>query len=373
MRKQLQIACAVLLLALVEPGHAQARDPVQSTLDALAASGRLSADLHRTYSADWLRARRSVRHLHGAARGDMEGVLANTAALARDRLLATRTTPAFLTLERNYEWFWSERRRSAVYGARSTFGDSPIIFEFYPGSGWQIQPLANFGRLSGLAGSKRSHLTTLTAYAEALLPLAVNRDGFLAFEYYFPWSGGRPGWMSGMAAATGVAALGRVWQRTGDIRYRNTAERMLGAFFTAPPWGIRLGQGPGRAHYLQYSQAPRLLVGNAFAQSLIALDDYSRRTGSARASLALQRGLRQAETGLALFDTGAWSLYSRQSGMSRGEESDLHYHQLFEGFLEQLCARFPAGPFCRVHDHFARYETEPVRIAHLERGGMGTR
>jgi hypothetical protein len=30
-----------------------------------------------------------------------------------------------------------------------------------------------------------------------------------------------------------------------------------------------------------------------------------------------------------------------------------------------LCARFPSGPFCTLHDNFVRYESEPVKITRL--------
>lgn len=370
MRKPGPIAGVLLGVALLTPTTASGYG-VQGTLDALAASGDLGPELHARYTRDWSQARGAVRHLHGPARTELKGVVSNTWSLARHDLLAARLAPVFLTVERNYEWFWSDRNGPAPYGARRSFDGSPLIFEFYPGSGWQLQPLANFGRLGGLAANRRTTQASLARYADALLPLAVERDGFLAFEYYFPWSGGPPGWFSGMATATGIAALGRVWQRTGDQRYRDAAERMLGAFFTAPPWGIRLFRGHGRAHYLQYSQAPHLLVGNAFAQSLIALDEYQRATGSARAQLALARGLAQADASMRRFDTGAWSLYWRRPGTNRGGESDLHYHQLFEGFLAKLCSRFPSGPFCDLGERFARYETEPVHIGPLRAARHG--
>jgi len=364
MRKYLPLPLLALLLALVAAPEARATS-VARTLDELESRGALTPALAQRYRRDLSHARSAVRHLHGAARANLGGVLSNTWSLGRQRLLAASVTPVFLTIERNYQWFWSEKRGPAAYGARRTFGRSPVIFGFYPGSGWQIQPLGNFGKLNGLAAARHTKLARLRRYADALLPLAVRRKRFLAFEYYFPWTGGRPGWISGMATATGAAAFARVWQRTGDVRYRDMGESMLGAFFARPPWGIRLYRGHGRYHYLQYSQAPQMLVGNAFAQALIGLDDFAHITGSSRAKLALERGLRQADSAMKRFDTGAWSLYWRRPGTRSGGESDLHYHQLFEGFLVKLCGRFPSGPFCTLHEHFARYETEPVALGRL--------
>ncbi len=362
--------CLLLALAVALPlctgARADARAPdVRSTIDEMAHRGELTSAERTTYLRQWSRARSAARRLHGEPRWNFAGVIANTRSLARRHLLAGRLVPAFLTIERNYEWFWTDRNGTASYGARRTFGDSPLMFQFYPRSGWQIQPLGNFGRLNGLARSRHTSLATLRTYADALLGVGVQRKGFLAFEYYFPWSGGAPGWLSGMATATGAAAFARVWRRTGDARYRDAAESMLGAFFRSPPWGIRVRRGGGRAHYLLYSQTPKVLVGNGFAQSLIGLSDVHGITGSTRAKLALDRGLKGSRAAMARYDTGAWSLYWHRPGSRRGVESDLHYHQVFTGFLETLCARFPDHGFCEVHDHFVRYETEPVVIHRL--------
>lgn len=360
----LVVALAAVLLA--PPRAAAGQDPVRATLDSMESRGELGASQHDAYSREWSRARRAARKLKGISQWNFAGVMANATSLARRDLLAGRLAPVFLTIRRNYEWFWTERQGSAPYGARRTFDGSPVILQFYPGEGWQVQPLANFGRLNGLARSRHTGTGTLVAYADALLSLAVERKGFLAFEYYFPWAGGAPGWISGMTTATGMSAFARVSKRTGDPRYRDAAVQMLGAFFTRPPWGIRLWLGNGRAHYLQYSQSPDELIGNAFAQSLIGLDVFARLGGGSRAELALKRGLRQADVEIERYDTGAWSLYWHRPGSSRGAESDLHYHQLFEGFLAKLCKRFPDGPFCRTADRFARYETEPVTIGRLQ-------
>ena len=358
----------VLMGALLLPAaaaDAKRRASIQTTLNSIAAQGAITPEQHTQYTRDYSRARSAVRHLRGSARSNMQGVLNNITYLARQNILGARVVPVFLTLERNIEWFWTDRNGPAAYGARRSFDGTRLIFEFYPGSGWQITELGNFGKLNGLAAAKRTKLSVLTAYGNELLPLAVDRGGFLAFEYYFPWSGGKPGWISGMATATGMAAFARVWKRTGDPRFLEAGQRMLGAFSLAPPTGVLLDEGSGRAHYLQYSQDPDLLVGNAFAQSIIGLDDFATITGDTNAAAARDRALAEAAVDMSSYDTGAWSLYWHRPGSKVGGESDLHYHQLFEGFLEKLCARFPSGPFCTLHDNFARYETEPVKITRL--------
>ena len=237
------------------------------------------------------------------------------------------------------------------------------MWQFYDGSGWQLQPLGSFGALNALLKRRRTD-ERVRALADELLRLGVWRKGFLAFEYLFPWGGGRPGWISGMAQATGMQALAGAYRRLGDVRLLRAAERMRPAFERRPPWGVRRPTGRGRAHFLLYSQSSRLLVGNGFAQALLGLDRYREISGDPRAARLVEEGLAQARHNLPRFDTGAWSLYSRTPS-GPGMESDLHYHQVFTGFLEQLCERFGEQRFCRMHEHFLAYEAEPVEISRL--------
>jgi hypothetical protein len=60
-----------------------------------------------------------------------------------------------------------------------------------------------------------------------------------------------------------------------------------------------------------------------------------------------------------LYDTGAWSLYSRGSST---HESNLNYHDLVEGFLAGLCKRTKAQVYCTTADHFVAYERIPPKL-----------
>jgi hypothetical protein len=167
-----------------------------------------------------------------------------------------------------------------------------------------------------------------------------------------------------MAQATGMQALAGASRRLGDLRLMRAADRMRGAFERRPPWGVRRQTARGRAHFLLYSQLPRLLVGNGFAQALLGLDRYRELSGDPHAARLVAEGLAQARRNLPRFDTGAWSLYFRTPS-GPGTESDLHYHRVFTGFLEHLCDRFGDRRFCRMHEHFETYEAEPVSITRL--------
>jgi hypothetical protein len=360
-----EIVCLLLLVVCVaNPAGAAAKrhDPVLATLSKLQARGGATGSDAAAWRSLYNRGKIAARHLRGSGQTNMRGVLANLTSLARRHLLGGRAYPAFLVLQRNVDWFWQERRGSMAYGTRTTFPGSQLIYEFYPGSGWQLQPLANFGKINGLLKLRHPKPGQIESYANEMLQTAVNRHGFLAFEYYFPWSGGAPGWVSGMATATGMQALSTLAKRDGDARYSDAAHSMLAVFKSGPPWGIRIDRPQG-IFFLQYSQDPSLLVGNAYAQSILGLDVYARNSGDSEAAALVAEGVAAARRILPLYDTGAWSLYYR-TPKGPGHESDLSYHELFGSFLDEMCQRWQA-PFCDLASNLHRYETEPVKLTNL--------
>jgi hypothetical protein len=370
-RRPFACCCAVLALTAVAAAPAPAvakkrEDPVLATLRAMEAQGRLTA-ADREARARVYRATRSAgRRADGAERRALLGASDVPRGLARRKLLAARVTPVWLNLQRTYDWLVADDRPVPVSGTRVTFPPSRIQFQFFPDAGWQAHPLANFGRLNAWAVAEEVAPRSLAAYADELGALAVTRRGAPAWEYYFPWDGARPGWVSGMASGTAVSALARVSRRTGDPRFAALAEQSLAVFERPAPWGVR-ARG-AEAHYLLYSGSPRLRVGNGFAQALIGLHEYATITGSPRAQALFAAGERTLASNLGGFDTGAWSRYAL-----RGRESDLHYHRLFTGFLAELCRRLGAAgaPYCATEQHFRAYESQPVVLGtlRLERHG----
>jgi hypothetical protein len=364
-RSSIPLLACLLTAGLLLPAAAPAatKDPVLTTLTQVEQRGGQSATQAQQWRTLYASAKRAARNLRGTAQSNMVGVLANLTSLAKRKLLGARGYPAFLIVQRNLEWFSDQKRSAPAYGTRTTFGDSELIFQFYPGSGWQLQPLANFGQLNGLLKLKKPAAGRLERLADDILLTGVQRRGSLAFEYYFPWDRGAPGWVSGMATATGMQAFANLGKRDGDTRYLNAARSMLPLFQAPPPWGVRV-QGPAGPSFLLYSQSPSVLVGNGIAQALVALDNYRAATGDAAAATLVNAALAEARRLLPLYDTGAWSLYDR-SPSGPGTESTLSYHQLFAGFLDQLCTKF-ADPFCAEAADFHRYETEPVAITALK-------
>ena len=261
-----------------------------------------------------------------------------------------------------------------------TFEGDPVVFQWYPGQGLQIQPLANFGKANALWRAcaeapprprrrrrRRPHAhrpADRRGRADRRTPAAQpprarpppcrprscarcstawsrsprERGGFTAWEYFFAFGGGTPPWISGLAQGTAIQALTRGSQLLADPRYVAVARRALGAFERTPPLGVRAPStsGTGR-HYLIYSFASGLRVLNGFLQSLVGLHDFADATGDRRARRLFRDGDRAARREIPRYDTGAWSLYSLG-----GNESDLGYHRLVRDFLDSLCERTEA-------------------------------
>src|SRR5947209_1006608 len=238
------------------------------------------------------------------------------------------------------------------------FGDDPVVFQWYPGQGLQIQELATFGRANALANACRPEAgpqaipceqDKLRAALDAMRSLAVTRSGFTAWEYYFAFGGGRPPWISGLAQGTAIQALTRGSQVLGDPSYLRLAGRALGAFTHRPPVGVR-APAPDGPHFLLYSFDPQQRVFNAFFQALNGIYDYAQAADDAAARAVFASGEREARREVPLADTGAWSRYS-----IGGPESDLGYHKLVRDFLVGLCDRTHHHVYCATADRFTAY------------------
>jgi hypothetical protein len=241
----------------------------------------------------------------------------------------------------------------------------PAVLQYYEGRGFQLHPLASWGRVNGLAHAclrarrdprAACRRAALRRDLDGLAALAAPRGGFLAWEYYFPYGGGTPPWISGMAQATAVQALVRGARALGEPRYARLARRALGAFEEPPPVGVAV-PAPGGSRYPMYSFDPGMRILNGELQAIGGLRDAAVLAGGAQARRLARTGDRAARRVLPRFDTGAWSLYS-----AGGRESTLHYHRLTTRFLDELCARTERRAYCRMAERFARYEREPPRI-----------
>ena len=356
-------------------------------------AGHIGAGEHARMLTVVDRAQRAVRRLRGLRRAELVSVLAAAEALAGDgRLAASRLRQVVLTLRRNIDVFANGSLPAAAQ--RMTFGDDPLVFQYFPGRGVQLHPLATFGAANALAvpclreRARRDRVRLRVAASrgfarrlgvergqwklrrpkfrpsacrqrrlrrtlDRLAAVAVRRGGFVAWEYAFSFGPGGAFWISAMTQGTAVQALARGGLALGEPRYLELAEEALGAFDAAPPTGVGM---PG-ARYAMYSQQPTLEVFNGFLQAVIGLHDHAELTGSRRSRRLYRRAEGVARGWIGTVDTGAWSLYSRG-----GREATLHYHQLARLFLDRLCDRTRRAAYCRAEARFRRYETEPPRL-----------
>ncbi len=301
----------------------------------------------------------------------MKGLLASVDRMAaRGVLTPSRLVPVWLQLRRNREW-WSNGPL-LVSGQRVSFAGTELVWQYFPGEGIQIHPLANFGKLNWLWRDHRDR--RMEQLLDELLPLAAERAGGVAWEYYMDFGGGAPPWVSSLAQGTGLEAMSRAATRAGipDLALP-LLKRGLAVFKRRTPSGVRVPvPGPG-VHYAQYSFAPGLRIINGFIQSLVGLYDFARITDDPRAWKLFRQGDARARRELPSYDTGAWSLYDRGTD---SHESDLNYHEVLIDFLESLCDRTGTPVYCDTLANFKRYlrEVPEVKVLtrRLYRGRSGT-
>ncbi len=262
---------------------------------------------------------------------------------AAHTLTADRLRPTFLVLRANTR-FWS-RSPLPASGWRTSFGTDPAIFQYYPGHGLQLQPLASWGRANAIAGAclaalrsrtrkDRCRSAALARSLDRLSALGARRSGYP-----------RVGVL--LRLRLGLAAVGE---------RDDAGDRDPGALARLPRarQGALAPQRPERARRLRAAAADRRLgqraragattsctrsrpthrVFNGGLQAVIGLRDASALLHSSRAERLFERGERATRREVADFDTGAWSLYSEH-----GAEATLNYHSLIAGFLDALCDR----------------------------------
>ena len=352
------LLCVLALAAAATTAHAA--KPLKTIARELTRLYERGAIDQATYAADravHADVKRTIRRLSGARRLELAGALATVDRMARrGALRASRLAPLFLTLQRNREWWSAQPLLSS--GQRVTFEDSELVWQYVPGQGLQIHPLANFGKLNAYARSRGRRVPNGQLLDE-LMAVAVPRGGGLAWEYYFDFGGGKPPWVSGLSQGTALQAIARSAAKLRRMDELLPAiQEGLTLFEQKPPTGVRVATGGG-AHYAQYSFWPGLRIANGFVQSLVGLYDVAQITGDARAAQLFADGDRVARAEVPTFDTGAWSFYSR-GAITR--ESDLHYHTLLRDFLTNLCERTSEPAYCTAEAHFTEYLTVPPEI-----------
>ena len=330
----LALGLTVLALAALPAGAGAAHHvTVTAALQRLLKSGGIDEVAYRQYQGAYSAAKGSLRRLSGTRRVELGAVVGNVEAMASANLLTPSRLPVvFLTLERNRQWWTTERLLGA--DQRVSFAGSKLVWEYYPGQGVEIQWLATFGKANGYFFNKET--TALEELLDEAIPLATQRAGGIAWEYMFQFDGGKPPWTSGLSQGTALQVLARAWSKTHEQRYLTAAQEALGIFKSGPSTGVRVAT-PAGAHYLEYTYAPSERILNGFIQSLVGLYEYAKLTGDPLGQQLFEAGDAEARAEVPHYDTGAWSKYDQSS------ESDLSYHELLAEFLEHLCEKTGRG------------------------------
>ncbi|MFZ4828183.1 MAG: D-glucuronyl C5-epimerase family protein [Phototrophicaceae bacterium] len=167
---------------------------------------------------------------------------------------------------------------------------------------------------------------------------------------------------SAMTQGEAVSLLMRLYHRTGQATYRDSAQRALDLMLlgvenggTARHWGN------GEQIILdEFPQKPMSIVLNGWIFALYGLVDFVLVDSSPSYTVALERTVLTLVTRLEGYDMGYWSRYD-----SRGTIASPFYHDLHLAQLEALALTFPehATTFNAVHHTWARHRQNPLKRA----------
>ncbi|HEY4236805.1 MAG TPA: D-glucuronyl C5-epimerase family protein, partial [Gaiellaceae bacterium] len=282
-----------------------------------------------------------VRVLPSARRARVEAALGQAAALGK-RLTAPRAEAVFGQLRANDDYF---ARHGLPRGGTDITDADGIVYRYFAGRCFEFHPLANLSALNAHATAK--DVAATERLAKALLARAVPRSGGVAWEYYFPYGGGRAPWVSGMAQAVAAQAFSRAAALVADESTRLSHEAAV-AFATVPRLTTRVAAGP----WIRLYSFSSIAVLNAQLQSVLSLETYAKVSDdSAAATLATQME-QTAAASLSRFDTGYWTYYSLGGG-----PTPLSYQKFIVQLLHRLAP--DDARFADAAARFAAYLRQP--------------
>ncbi|MFN2472233.1 MAG: D-glucuronyl C5-epimerase family protein [Gaiellaceae bacterium] len=350
-RAAIVAALAALLFSPAATGGVKSDAAVAKRgLTAAVASGRLPAEAAAEYRATVNRAVQAHSRLGGSRAANLAGAIRDAAGLA-GRYDEPHGLILFRGLDENVRYFGN---RASPAGTVDIEGEDGTIYRYFPSHGFQFHPLANFAKLNDHA--RRLDYEATSQLAEALLARAVRTRSGLAWEYLFPFGGGRTPWTSGMAQAVAAQAFARASSALGDPALLEPA---VAAYATLPSLTATTSAGP----WIRLYSFSSMLVLNAQLQAALSVREYARLAASADAQLFAERLEATALALLPRFDTGAWSLYALN-----GAEGTLHYHRYVVTLLKRLGTLTKQPEWADAATTFDSYLVVPPELDEL--GGM---
>ncbi|MGI8658880.1 MAG: D-glucuronyl C5-epimerase family protein [Candidatus Limnocylindria bacterium] len=193
--------------------------------------------------------------------------------------------------------------------------------------------------------SDTAYLDTAIANANRLLNRGVAHGGGLFFPYPFNWNNPGRGsmtapWYSAMAQGQALSTFVRLFEWTGETKWRQAADRVFASFKVprAPgkPWVV--GVEDGLLWLDEYPTTPLDRVFNGHNFSMFGLYDYWRITGNAEARLLVLGALHSSYVGASRWIRvpGGISQYCSSDACLAGKVRNPAYHITHIGQLTKL-------------------------------------
>jgi hypothetical protein len=314
-------------------------------LDAAVARGDLDSDTATQYRVDTLDALAVIERIPPGRARELQFVLHEVAVQAK-RYDAPRALALFSMLAENAFYFADHPLPTSRIDVADQDG---VVYRSFPGQGLQFHPLASFGALnSAVAAKNLEKVTTLSAALVARgepAPL-----GTVRYEYWFPFGGGKPPWVSGMAQAVAAQSLARA----AGLVDPTLMEQARAAYGLLSNWLVtQLPSGP----WIKLYAFTKDVVLNAQLQTVLSLDDYAELSGDAGAQQLADSLQATAVALLPRFDSGFWSYYSLAK-----DESTLNYHTYVIQLLNKLGQRTGDTTFTDLATRFGDDLTNPPEL-----------
>ncbi len=364
MRGLTGLAVAVMALFAVT-GAAAARSPhlrpVPGQVAALAAvkdavsAGRLTGAAAEADRGVIAQAVHLVRVLPQSRGRHIEVALEQVGALGRG-LTSPRAVAVFGQLQANDAYF---ARHGVPAGGLDITAADGVVYRYFAGRCFEFHPLAEFGALNARVAAK--DVAGTERLANALLARAVTRPGGgRAWEYYFPFGGGRAPWTSGMAQSVAAQAFARAASLLPDEASALTHEATA-AFKAVPALTTKVAAGP----WIRLYSFSSLAVLNAQLQSVLSLQTYATATDDATAATLASQLEQSAAASVSRFDTGYWTYYSLG-----GAPTPLSYQKFIVQLLQKLAPQDPR--FAEAAASFAAYLKQPpaFKLANTSPGAL---